>query len=396
MKVAILSSFPVFPTNEGARSRILNLARAVKCLGHEVWFVYLPTWSLAEIDRTTHEQEFGSDRFLSLKGKVSHSTMPVTFRLRRKIQKLLGADAGNYNHLDEFYCPTWQNELRTLKDLHRFDAVIVEYVLHSKCLTAFPETVVKILDAHDSFADRHKAFKNAVNPLGYWYSLPTAQQNIGFRRADILLAIQEGEARNFAQSLGRGQPQVATVGHLLDTTRRVTSYASPEVVFLGSGNDANVDAVRHFLTRIYPLIRERVPAFRLTLAGGICDRVPDHPGLTKSGTFDNVRDVFERAPLAISPMLVGTGMAIKLLEAMATGAASISTQTGARGLPEAHRQGIRVLDDHDYVGFANAILELSASEADRRRLGQAGHQAAIRWNHMQIQELERVLTRRNI
>nr|WP_269467923.1 glycosyltransferase family 4 protein [Devosia ureilytica] len=355
----------------------------------------MPTWSRAEIDYASHEQAFGRDHFLSLKGKVDRGYVPAAFRLKRKVQRMLGADAGNYNHLDEFYCPEWPGELRTLQDRHRFDAVIVEYVLHSKCFTAFPDKVMKILDAHDTFVDRHKAFKNAVNPLGYWYSIPNAQQVIGFRRADVVLAIQEEEARSFAQSLGQGQPEVVTVGHLVDM-HAMEGYASPEVVFLGSGNDANVDAVNHFLTRIYPLVREQSPSFRLALAGGICDHVEDHLGLRKLGPFNSILDVLRQAPIAINPMLVGTGLAIKLLEAMAAGAPAISTQTGARGLPEAYRQGVWVLEDDDDAGFANAVLELSASQFDRRRLGRAGHLAAARWNQDQIIQLERVLAERSV
>ena len=59
MKVVLVSSFPAFPTNAGNRSRIRQLAAAIRELGHELTFVYLESpWE--DCDDAAHEAAFGA------------------------------------------------------------------------------------------------------------------------------------------------------------------------------------------------------------------------------------------------------------------------------------------------------------------------------------------------
>lgn len=60
MKVAFVSAISAVPANEGNRSRILQLTRAVRRLGHDVHFVYIDTPIIADFDPAAHEAEFGS------------------------------------------------------------------------------------------------------------------------------------------------------------------------------------------------------------------------------------------------------------------------------------------------------------------------------------------------
>ncbi len=79
------------------------------------------------------------------------------------------------------------------------------------------------------------------------------------------------------------------------------------------------------------------------MAGRICEWLPDTPHVTKLGFVGDLKNVFEAAPLAINPVLLGSGINIKLLEAMAAALPTVSTVTGARGLPEAFSGGVVVV-----------------------------------------------------
>lgn len=59
MKIAFVSAIPAVPASEGNRSRILQLTRAVRSLGHEVHFVYIDTPMVLDFDSAAHEAEFG-------------------------------------------------------------------------------------------------------------------------------------------------------------------------------------------------------------------------------------------------------------------------------------------------------------------------------------------------
>jgi polysaccharide biosynthesis protein PslH len=405
MKVAFVSAFPVVPANEGARSRILQLARAVRSLGHEVHFVHVAGTIAADFDRAAHEVEFGPDHlhlvsghaggFRSrLAGDVVFDLGLTAFRAVRKVHRLFGRDSGFYNHLDEFYYPEIGRQVRDLQRRLGIDAVIVEYAFHSRAFLGLPKGVLRILDTHDSFADRHKAFVNTANKYGYWFSVPPAVESKAFRRADVVVAIQEEEERTFRQRLGAEPPVVATVSHILDLGGRVEDFTPSDFLFLGSGNDANIISLKGFVQNVMPLVRAARPDIRLVLAGGICGKIEDGEGILKLGRVDNLKDAFARAPLSINPITLGTGINIKLLDALAAGGPTISTRTGVRGLSERYRRGVVIVEDNDHLAFADAILQLASSRDQRQELGNRAFEDAVEWNRQQLAVLDDILSGR--
>lgn len=405
MKVAFVSAIPAVPASEGNRSRILQLTRAVRSLGHEVHFVYVDTPIAADFGPAAHEAEFSSGRlhFVSrqrsrfktrLIGDWGFEAEVIAFRAVRKVHRLLGRDSGFYNHLDEFYYPEIGRQVRDIQRRLGIDAVIVEYAFHSRAFLGLPKGVLRILDTHDSFADRHKAFVNTANKYGYWFSVPPKMESKAFRRADVVVAIQEEEERTFRQRQGAEPPVVATVSHTLDLGGRVEDLSSSDFLFLGSSNDANIISLTGFIDNVLPIVRATRPDIRLVVAGSICGKIGDRDGVVKLGRVDSLKEAFTRAPLSINPITLGTGINIKLLDALAAGVPTISTRTGARGLSERYRRGVVIVGDGDHQAFADAILQLAASQEQRQELGNKAFEDAIEWNRQQMTVLNNILTGR--
>ncbi|KAA3501675.1 glycosyltransferase [Rhizobium rhizogenes] len=402
MKVAFVSAISAVPANEGNRSRILQLTRAVRSLGHEVHFVYIDTPIIVDFDPVAHEAEFGpghlhvvSRQQGSVKKRLAQDLGYefgfTAFRTVRKVHRLLGHVSGFYNYLDEFYYPEIGWQVRDIQRRLGIDAVIVEYAFHSRAFLGLPDKVLRILDTHDSFADRHKAFIKTANKYGYWFSVPPNVECKAFRRADVVVAIQEDEERAFRQRLGKEPPVVATVSHILDLDGRVGDFTSSDFLFLGSGNDANIISLNGFLQNVLPLVRAARPDIRLVLAGSICGKIDDQDGVIKLGRVDNLEEAFTRAPLSINPITLGTGINIKLLDALAAGVPTISSQTGVRGLPERYRNGVIVVEDGDHQTFADAVLRLASSQSERQVTGSRAFNDAIEWNRQQMTALEGIL-----
>lgn len=401
MKVVLISSVPFVPVHEGNQSRILSLSRAIRAQGHDLWVVLLPAGIWAPGDAEAHRREFGVDRFVELSpdrglGQVVRRIVWTPFRLWRRICRKLGLPAGYYTLLDEYYRGRWSGELADLHRQHRFDVAMVEYVLHSAALEAFPAGVRKVIDTHDALADRHRRYLARGLKGGYWFSLRPAAENRGFRRADALIAIQHEEAEAFQAQLGHDPagPEIALVSHFLDlSSPPVADHAPRRALFLASANSANRLSAQMFVRDILPLILGRVPDFRLVLAGAICGVVDDHPAVMKLGRVDSPLDAFAEAPLLVNPMVVGTGINIKLLDALAAGVPVVSTDTGARGLPEAYRGGVLTVAEDDHGAFASYVVELMGDEERRRRLGAEARKAALAWNDGQLAALRGVLSR---
>ncbi|OJF95290.1 glycosyltransferase family 4 protein [Pararhizobium antarcticum] len=391
MKIAFISPIPVVPAFEGNSSRILNLCRAVRALGHDVYFIHPQSGSSSGLDREGHIAEFGADRFIVLVSspleKMLHFAKRTFWAMRRRIGRKLKSDMGFYFALDEFYRIGFGRKYRALQEQHGFDVVVCEYVFQSAALEAFPADVRKILDTHDSFADRHKLFGND----NYWYSLPSDEEVRGFTRADAIVAIQQEEADRFRRQIDQDDPEVAVVSHFLDLSHRVSDYTSANAVFLGSSYVANVRSLTFFIESILPKIVAEIPEFRLVVAGSICKMIGDNPHVDKLGFVDHVADAYKRAQISVNPTLIGTGINIKLLDAMSAGVPTVASRTGLRGLPVCYRGGAVEVPDEDAGAFAREVINLSRNAHMRAERGEAAYAAAQAWNADQMSSLARLL-----
>lgn len=133
------------------------------------------------------------------------------------------------------------------------------------------------------------------------------------------------------------------------------------MLFLGSFRHLpNQDALNWFVRYVLPRIHERNPAARLVVIGS--DPPPRH-SLPESaanveliGFVDDVREPLGRYAVFVCPILSGSGVRVKLLEAFAAGIPVVSTRLGAEGL--ASEDGdICALADHPEE-FADRILHL--------------------------------------
>jgi glycosyltransferase involved in cell wall biosynthesis len=133
------------------------------------------------------------------------------------------------------------------------------------------------------------------------------------------------------------------------------------MLFVGSFRHIpNRVAVDWFVREVLPLILKHQPAARLVLAGS--DPPPPHVYAHYSASLEMlgyVEDV--RAPLAqyavfVCPVLSGSGVRVKLLEAFAAGIPVVSTTVGAEGLARKDWEFCGLADDP--AGFADRVLTL--------------------------------------
>jgi len=400
MKVALVSPIPMFPTNAGHASRIHKLAAAIQACGHELIFFHLPTRLNRQApDDAAHEAMLGKGHYVRLDmghlfHRLLHGARDWPLRRWQKLQRMLGRDAGGYSLLDQAYRRCWTRQLAR-HDVG-IDVVMVEYAFVSRAFEAFPRARLRLLDTHDSFVDRHLRYARKGLTRGFWFSLRATEENRGLRRAHTVLAIQEEEARLFAQQLERDgivpNPDIAVVSHVLDLNHPVTDYSRGNAaVFVGSNSGPNRYSLGIFLEHVLPLVMREIPDFEVRVVGRICDWLADTPHVRKLGFVSDIKSVLDQAPLALNPVMLGSGINIKLLEAMAAAVPIISTQTGVRGLPEAFRAGVVVVPDADHASHAAGIVRLARDASLRRQTGEAAYRDAQRWNAMQRETLQRLL-----
>ena len=387
MKILMVSPTPTHPTTAGNRARVLTLVKALQGLGHEVHFALA---SMAKPDLVAMQALFG-DKLHVLQCREPERVGGLLHRAQRRLLRLLGRESAYTWALDDFYDPAITPQIVKLCERESYDAAFVEYVYMSKAFDAIPQNVLKILDTHDRFALRHRTFLEA-GLVPQWFSTSVAEENAGFRRADCVLAIQEREAEIFAQQLGADGNRVIAVGHLLDVQQRVTPASEPSAVFFASGNAINIDAARYFIESVLPLVLRERPDFRFILAGDVGKEFGDcGAAVVCLGRVDSIADAFKAAAMAVNPVRVGTGLSIKMLEALACGVACISSVTGSRGLERYRGLAFESVRDDDPAAMAAAVLALLFNPRRAAELGAAGFALAEAWNLQQLAGLVKVL-----
>lgn len=390
MSIALVSTVSLFPCDAGHKARILTLLRNLRALDHDVTFVLLSTPSDLRLDVGAHEREVGAGRLHIFRRRwpasLAYKLHRLIGRLKRGVVFRRHPDKHYLHGLDELFYAPFREDFRRLQAGRPFDAVLVEHVFASKILEAVEGPALKLIDTHDIFAHRHRLFLSRGQPYTY-YSLTPRDEERGLRRADIVIAIQDEEAAALTRQLQAPAPAVRTVSHLLDLSRRVRPAEFRSLSFVASSSGMNQEGLAYFTERILPLLTARRPDLKLYVAGSICHAVADHVSVVKIGYVERLAEVFEQGAVSVNPVRVGTGINIKLLDAMAHGVPVVTTEVGARGLPEALRQAVLVVGNDDAEGFARAVEHVISDRIVYDRLASATYQAAETWDTMQRKNL---------
>ena len=154
------------------------------------------------------------------------------------------------------------------------------------------------------------------------------------RRADVIVAIQEREAEEFREMVP--DRQVIVVPMPVEIRPRVSSpEEAPRCLFIGGYSGHNLDGLRWFLSEVWPGVLAAQPGAEFDVVGTVSEAVPaGAPRVRVHGPLNDLDSVYARASVCLVPLRFGTGLKIKLIEAMAHGRAVVSTPAGAEGFPE--------------------------------------------------------------
>jgi len=150
----------------------------------------------------------------------------------------------------------------------------------------------------------------------------------------------------------------------IDVTRygfRQDGREPDTMLFVGNfRHPPNQSALEWFVREVLPKVRECRPKSRLIAVGaqapeGFRESL-DRPGVEFLGAVEDIRDPMARYAVVLAPILSGSGVRVKLLEAFAAGIPVVSTSIGAEGLAENSGEIAWIADDAE--GFAAGVLKL--------------------------------------
>lgn len=197
--------------------------------------------------------------------------------------------------------------------------------------------------------------------------MTAAEETALLERADLVVAIQEREAETFRALLpGR---RVVTVPMPVPPAPLPLEREIPgRCVFVGGFSGHNIEALHWLLTDIWPRVRAAHPGAELAVAGTVCQAVPSAPvGVRLVGPLGNLEAFYAEAAVSLVPLPMGTGLKIKLVEAMGRGRAVVTTAAGAEGFAEVEAGEVAVVAEQA-TEFAAAVVTLLADAPWRREV----------------------------
>ncbi|RED37055.1 glycosyltransferase family 4 protein [Paenibacillus sp. VMFN-D1] len=149
-------------------------------------------------------------------------------------------------------------------------------------------------------------------------------------------------------------------------------YNKNKIVFTGKMNvPHNTSAVLFFCEKIWPKLIKQNPDLVFYVVGScpterILDLSKEYKNIVVTGEVDNINEVICDAALLVAPLLFGTGVKTKIIEAMSVGVPVVTNEIGM--------EGINARTKVDYYHYQNeeeliqAILNLINDERENERL----------------------------
>lgn len=278
-----------------------------------------------------------------------------------------------------FYQSDAQKQISDCIDQWKPDAIYCQLLRTAKYVEKH-SGIPKIIDFQDAFS---KGIERRLE-TDPWYWMPILSSELRrlnryeqevFRQFDHCTIISEQD-RDQLPFVQRNEVIIVRNGVELEDFKPSSEAKTVDVLFAGNmGYPPNVEGAIFLENEVMPLVRKQVPEAKLMLAGARPDqKVKDMASdLTKvTGWVDDIRDCYAKAKVFVAPMMIGTGLQNKLLEAMAMELPCVTSELANNALKA--QAGTEILIAETAQEYANHILELLSNTEKSAAVAAAGHQ----------------------
>ncbi|MEM6396174.1 MAG: glycosyltransferase family 4 protein [Bacteroidota bacterium] len=357
MKILVLSKKFPFPLKDGESQAIHGICKSLNELGCEV--------SLLAMNTSKH---FYSETTLPDEMSYFSKVQTVVVDNRLKLGPALSNLVKNTSyHISRFDNDDYRQALRRWLQSEPFDIIQLETVYLAPYLSTirrYTDAPV-VMRAHNV---EHEIWERRYQNLGYgpkrWYLKKLTKQLERYEREqlnqyDLLLPITKRDEERYRRLGYQGKTQVLPLGLDADgLAASFDSYQRPHSIhFIGSLDwTPNIEGLQWFLNKVWPAIHRRYPNLEFHIAGRNMPHALSALEMDQvflHGEVEDAQAFVSQHSISIVPLLSGSGMRAKILEAMALGRTVISTSIGLEGIRAEHRKHLLIADTPEQ--FVEAI-----------------------------------------
>lgn len=333
MKVLQLCIKPPYPPVDGGTLAMHCVTQGLLAQGCEVKVL-----SFCTDKHPVREKEMGTE----YREKTGFEAVYVDLNVHL-VDAAVALLCGESYHVKRYESKAFKAKLAEVLESEKYDVVHLE----SLFLTPYVELIRQRSDAKvvlRSHNVEHQIWERVAastkSPLKRWYLKHLALALKVYETAhlndyDALVSITQNDADYFRKN-GCRKP-LYSIPFGVEVPPMVRRDCEPQSLFhLGSMDWLpNVEGVEWFLREVWPKVHEALPGVRLYLAGR---KMPERlmklqsEGVTVVGEVPDAMDFIATKQINVVPLLSGSGIRVKIIEAMAAGKAVVATTVGAQGI----------------------------------------------------------------
>lgn len=331
---------------------------------------------LAEVDGiifATHKHPYTKESEQILNPYLKNQTVvPISTEVKATGALIHFIRGKNYN-LSRFKSEKLHHEIAQ-KLIQKYDYIVCDSLFAAAQLSQFDfrEIPPVIIRSHNIESEIWKLHANLETSVLKRFYLRSLEKTLRKEELEILdkafriWAISDEDKQWIEHHTDQQQVQLLPVSVTVDHTVEA-DYQNNGFFHLGSMDwKPNQEAVDYLVKKIWS--NPAVAKFPLKIAGSKSEhyRFLATGSIEVVGWVENSTEFMSKSGILVTPIQSGSGIRIKLLEAMALGIPCITTKLGAAGI-DLSRSGIQIADTE--AAFVKIISEFHENEGLRKEVG---------------------------
>ncbi len=376
-KITLITYTPFWLESNGCQQRIIGLLELLRQAGFRLDLIFVEEQQLlTDADRRTIQQQNRFDQVY----KVRLSAHPWLTRqyflikhwlkqmLPRRVVALLEARKliGTAGISDNAISPVGHFErmingyvrMRVQRFLKKSnpDATIVVYLDLGYVLDGLALNCLKVVDTQDALHLQDQSLSSSE--LEKSYGVTQEEERLALERFDVIIAIQDQETALF-QKLCPDKKVITLLPWMPVKAVPVKSDSENNLLFLGFSNKPNLHGIKRFLLEVWTLILHSRPNAKLLIGGRISGEIDatQYENVECLGFFQDLDEFYSLGEITVNPVVAGSGLKIKTLEALSRGRICIAASHSAAGLAAFIGHGLDIADtNEEYVALITKYM----------------------------------------
>ncbi len=369
MNILMLCNKSPYPPSEGGPMAMNSIVNGLLEAGHKIKILAVNSEKYHIKDKNI-PQEY--------KDKTGIELVDIDLRIK-PIEALKNLFSNNSYHVERFISESFRSKLIEILHKDRYDIVQLEMIYmapYIETIRANSDALI-VLRAHNV---EHLIWDRIAKKTNFlpkkWYlnhlvrTLRDYELN-AINKVDGIAAITYRDAAFFR---GETAVPVVDIPFGVNPEEFIPNYEvnkTPTLYHIGSMNwMPNEEGIKWFLKNVWGKLHERKPEIQLNLAGRHMPKWLMNlkkKNINVFGEVPSAQEFIRNNDISIVPLLSGSGIRIKIIEAMAMGKTVITTMVGAEGIQYSEYNNIIIADTPTKI--IETICRITTDPNEIQRIG---------------------------